>query len=126
MRSVPALLLLLAAASSGTFGQAPPDDLQDLLGLLKTKVSAASKQLEPTAEAPVPVTVVTAEMIELSGARTLLEVLTRFVPGMVQVQDQNEYVVAMRGVYTSAQQKILVLLDGHRLNSRAYAMAAPD
>ena len=126
MLTRPAASALLLAIAGRIQAQAPTEDIQELVSLLKSKVTAASKQLEPEAEAPVPVTVVTAEMIELSGARNLMEVLTRFVPGMTQVQDQNEYVVAMRGVYTSSQQKILVLLDGHRLNSRAYSMAAPD
>lgn len=126
MPSRSAVATLLLASAGRIAAQAPPADIQELVSLLQVKVTAASKQLEPEREAPVPVTVVTAEMIALSGARTLLEVLTRFVPGMTQVQDQNEYVVAMRGVYTSSQQKILVLLDGHRLNSRAYSMAAPD
>jgi iron complex outermembrane receptor protein len=34
--------------------------------------------------------------------------------------------VAGRGVYGSSQQKMLVLLNGHRLNSRSYSMANPD
>lgn len=122
-RPLPALALLSAGVLSA---QAPENDLKDLLGLLNQKVGAASKQLEPVGESPVPVTLITAEMIELSGARTLKDLLTLFVPGMTATQDQNEYVVAMRGVYTSSQQKILILLDGHRLNSRAYSMAAPD
>jgi iron complex outermembrane receptor protein len=108
------------------FAQTPEKDLKDLIGLLNQTVGAASKQLEPLRESPVPVTLITAEMIQLSGARTLQDLLTLFVPGMTSTQDHNEYVVAMRGVYTSSQQKILILLDGHRLNSRAYSMAAPD
>ncbi len=32
----------------------------------------------------------------------------------------------MRGVYASSQQKMLVMLNGHRLNSRAYSSANPD
>ncbi len=117
----------IALAAAGTlFGQTPEKDLKELVGLLNQQVGAASKQPEPLRESPVPVTVITAEMIELSGARTLKDLLTLYVPGMTATQDHNEYVVAMRGVYTSSQQKILILLDGHRLNSRAYSMAAPD
>lgn len=90
------------------------------------KVFSASQQEEPLWETPVPVTVVTSEMIRSIGARNLQDVLLAFVPGMTLVADHNELNVAMRGVYASSQQKILVLLDGHRLNSRAYSMANPD
>lgn len=61
-----------------------------------------------------------------SGARNLLELLTLSVPSMTRAGDQNELNVAMRGIYGSSQQKILILLDGHRLNSRAYSSANPD
>jgi len=89
-------------------------------------VITASKQVETVKEAPVPVTVVTSEMIKNIGAQNLRDVLITFVPGMTASQDQNEINVAQRGVYTSSQQKILVLLNGHRLNARAYSEANPD
>ncbi|MDQ3264933.1 MAG: TonB-dependent receptor [Myxococcota bacterium] len=92
----------------------------------KVQVISASQQLEPLSETPVPVTVITREMIRALGARNLLDVLVTYVPGMTLAEDHNEINVAMRGVYASSQQKILILLDGHRLNSRAYSMAAPD
>ncbi|MEZ4237356.1 MAG: TonB-dependent receptor [Myxococcota bacterium] len=89
-------------------------------------VQTASRTAELLSEAPVPVTVVTAEMIRAIGARTLQDVLEVYVPGITPITDHNEFNVAMRGVYGSSQQKILVMVDGHRLNSRAYSEAAPD
>lgn len=94
--------------------------------LLTIKVNAASGVNEQLIETPTPVSVITEQMIHQSGAYTLRDLLTLYIPNFVQVQDQNEYNVAFRGVYTSAQQKFLILLDGHRLNSRAYSMASPD
>jgi iron complex outermembrane receptor protein len=91
-----------------------------------TSLVTASRQVEPLNEAPVPVTVITEEMIMLSGARTLKELLSIYVPGMTNVEDHNEYNISMRGVYASSQQKILIMLNGHRLNSRAYSEANPD
>jgi iron complex outermembrane receptor protein len=41
-------------------------------------------------------------------------------------QDHNEVNVAMRGVYASSQQKFLIVINGHVLNSRSYAAANPD
>ncbi|MBT6145575.1 MAG: TonB-dependent receptor plug domain-containing protein, partial [Gemmatimonadetes bacterium] len=105
-----------------------PDDLYDLsLGeLVHINVVSASLEEEPLRETPVPVTVITQTMIHDSGARHLKDLLTLYVPGFTAVEDQNELNVAARGVFTSSQQKILVMVDGHRLNSRSYSMASPD
>jgi outer membrane receptor for ferrienterochelin and colicins len=73
-----------------------------------------------------PVTVITDTMIADLGARTLRDVLITYVPGMTMSQDHNEVNIAMRGVYASAQQKILIVVDGHVLNSRSYSAASPD
>lgn len=105
--------------SSDYFGQLEKD-------LGKLTVVAASQQEEPVKEAPVPVTIITQEMLRSIGARNLLEALVIYVPGMTQAEDHNEMNVAMRGVYASSQQKVLILVDGHRINSRAYSNANPD
>ena len=104
------------------------DDMLDmsLEDLMNIEVVSASKQLEPIREVPVPVTVITDNMIEASGAQNLQELLITYVPGITFVQDHNEMNVSMRGVYASSQQKILIMLNGQRLNSRAYSSANPD
>ncbi len=104
----------------------PDEQLDELLELLNVRVESASQQSEDIDETPSPVTVITQLMIERSGAKNLKDLLIMFVPGMNFVQDQNEVNVAMRGVYGSSQQKILIMQDGHRLNSRAYSEANPD
>jgi outer membrane receptor for ferrienterochelin and colicins len=123
------LLLILMPPQSG-WSQAfnPFEKGQDeaLESLMELTIRTASQQAEPLEESPVPVTVITSDMIRAIGARNLQDVLVTYVPGMSFVVDHNEINVAMRGVYASSQQKILVLLDGHRLNSRAYSMANPD
>lgn len=115
-------------ADDDAAGRQGPQDLFELSleELGEVRVTTASMLEEPLAEVPVPVTVITAEMIHDSGARSFADLLTLFVPGMTFVQDHNEVNVAMRGVYTSSQQKMLLLLDGHRMNSRAYSSANPD
>jgi iron complex outermembrane receptor protein len=95
------------------------------LGWLQ-EVEVASGYNEPLTEVPVPVTVINSKMITNIGGKTLKDVLVTYVPGITFVQDQNEVNVAGRGVYGSSQQKMLILLNGHRLNSRAYSMANPD
>ncbi|MEW6558358.1 MAG: TonB-dependent receptor [Elusimicrobiota bacterium] len=77
-------------------------------------VTAAKKEQSAT-EAPAAVTVITAEEIKNMGARNLLDVL-KTVPGFNIIQDTNEHLVAMRGIYASTNQKFLLLRDGYRLN----------
>ena len=89
-------------------------------------ITSASKHAEPLRESPVPVTVITDTMIADIGAMNLKDVLVTYVPGMTFSQDHNEVNVAMRGVYASSQQKVLILLNGHALNSRALESAVPD
>ena len=101
------------------------DDDLDLANLLEFTIESASRIKEPLKEAPVPVSVITSEMIRSVGARNLKDVLTAYVPGMTPIIDHNESNVAMRGIYASSQQKILVMIDGRRLNQRAYLAAAP-
>ena len=88
-------------------------------------ITTASRQKESIEEAPVPVTLITEEMIRYSGAQTLQELLCLFVPGMT-VADGMETNVAMHGVYSVSQEKILFLQDGHRMNSYSTNAEAPD
>ena len=85
-------------------------------------VSVASQEGEPLRETPVITSVITGEEIRRMGARTLNEVLLT-VPGFSDIQDHNEIYSSLRSIYGSAQQKILVLRDGHRLNMRFYSEA---
>lgn len=100
---------------------------QDMLDNLRkgTTISTASKQAESLDEAPVPVTIITEEMIRISGCHTVRELLCLFVPGMVRIED-TESNVALRGMYGYAQENILVMQDGHRLNSGATNGEAMD
>ncbi|XOV78846.1 MAG: TonB-dependent receptor plug domain-containing protein [Aestuariibacter sp.] len=89
-------------------------------------MQSVSRFDEPMEESIVPVSIITQPMIVNSGARQLKDLLIQYVPGFTFVQDQNEVNVAQRGVYSSAQQKILILLEGHRLNSHVISAANPD
>ena len=91
-------------------------------------ITTASSQAESLAEVPVPTTLITAEMIKTSGARNLQEVLAAYVPGMNLIDCNDDVNIAMRGIYiySNTQEKILIMLNGHRLNSYATNTAAPD
>ena len=92
----------------------------------QSTIVSASQQAETLEEAPVPVTLITEEMIEAIGARTLKDVLIAYVPGITSVESPNEVNVATHGVYSAGQEKILIMLNGQRMNARATNKAAPD
>jgi iron complex outermembrane receptor protein len=101
-----------------------PIRFEDMIAQLKTgrgsMITTASSQAESINEAPVPVTVITREMIDqLSNNKSLGQILATYVPGLNEVSAYSISNVAMHGVYTSSQEKILVMENGHRLNMRA-------
>lgn len=89
-------------------------------------ITTASQQAETIEEAPVPVTLITEDMLHAIGARTLKDALLAYVPGMTDVSNNEETTLAMRSIYSGHQDKILILLDGHRLNSYTTNRATPD
>ena len=107
-----------------------PLRFSDIINRIKLGTAAtiitASNQAESLEEVPVPVTLITEEMIQISGARNLKELLITYVPGMTNVECNEEMNIAMRGVYSSGQEKILFMLNGHRLNSYGTNVARPD
>lgn len=102
------------------------DMVNDIKRGLTTTITTASSQEESLAEVPVPTTLITEEMIHNSGARNLQEVLAAYVPGMNLIDCNDDINVAMRGIYSNGQEKILIMLNGHRLNSYATNVATPD
>ena len=89
-------------------------------------ITTASAQSEDLREVPVPTTLITEEMIHDCGARNLQEVLAFYVPGMSIVDCNEGANIAMRGIYSNNQEKILIMLNGHRLNNYSTNIAAPD
>ena len=102
-----------------TVSSQDPLEFADIVGRIKTSmnvtITTASSQAETIEEAPLPVTLITEEMIRDCGARDLRELLTNYVPGMVATENQEPTVI-MRGAYSENQDKILIMLNGHRLN----------
>jgi len=89
-------------------------------------ITTASSHSETLNEVPVPTTLITEEMIRNSGARNLQEVLAAYAPGMTLIDCNDDINIAMRGIYSNGQEKILIMLNGHRLNSYATNIASPD
>ena len=107
-----------------------PATFVDMVNSIKAGMTAtittASSQAESLAEVPVPTTLITEQMIVDCGGRNLQEVLAAYVPGMNIIDCDDDINIAMRGIYSNTQEKILIMLNGHRLNSHATNTAAPD
>ncbi|MBF0558185.1 MAG: TonB-dependent receptor [Nitrospirae bacterium] len=76
----------------------------------------ATKRATPLRKAPAIATIITAEEIRNMGARDLMDVL-KMVPGIgISIDAYGRYVFEVRGIRTDTSEKILVMIDGHRLN----------
>ena len=102
------------------------DMVERISGRSENTITTASSHEERLSEVPVPTTLITEQMIRDSGARNLQEVLATYVPGMNIVDCNDDINIAMRGIFSNGQEKILIMLDGHRLNSYCTNIAAPD
>lgn len=108
---LPLLSLTLAAQQA---------DEAELLALLNTPITVASKKALTTREAPGIVTLLRREEILASGARDLLELL-RLVPGFEFGADvQGVVSVGVRGNW-GHEGKVLLLWDGQEMNETRYA-----
>ncbi len=101
-----------------------PARFEDMINYLKSgrtnTITTASSQAESIDEAPVPVTIITREMIDrLSNNKSLGQILATYVPGLSEVSSYAISNIAMHGVYTSGQEKILIMENGHRMNARS-------
>ena len=123
-------MLMLEQNPYYTPSSSDPAAFADIVNNIKagmtTTITTASSQAESLAEVPVPTTLITAEMIRNCGGRNLQEVLAAYVPGMNIIDCDDDINIAMRGIYSNTQEKILIMLNGHRLNSYATNTAAPD
>lgn len=89
--------------------------------LMNTTVTA-SRYAQDIIDAPALVTIISDQDIQEMGARTIMDVLVK-VPGFNHLQDINEHVLSVRGVYASTNHKFLFLRDGHRLNEPMWEAA---
>jgi outer membrane receptor protein involved in Fe transport len=112
-----------AGAASGSPAETGGQEMilfQDL-----PSVFGASKYEQKSTEAPASVSIVTAEEIEKYGYRTLSEVL-RSLRGVFTTDDRNYTYIGVRGFNRPGDYdtRVLLLLDGHRLNDNVYDQAA--
>jgi len=104
-----------------------PADLTKLSieDLLEVKIESVSKFEQRLIDAPASVTIVTSDDIKKYGYRNLLDIL-RSVRGLYGRYDRNYSYLGIRGFsklgdYNS---RVLLLVDGHRMNDNVYDQAA--
>lgn len=100
-------------------------DLETLMEIEVTTVSAAARYEQPIASAPASVTVITADQIRKLGYRTLAEILSA-VPGLYISSDRNYEYIGLRGFSRPGDfsSRLLLLIDGHRFNDNVYDTAS--
>lgn len=120
------LAVILAGFATTAFAQPPPDDLstksiEDLMNIEVASVYSASKYSQKVTEAPSSVSIVTSEQIKRYGYRTLAEILSS-VRGFYVTSDRNYTYVGVRGFARPGDYntRILLMVDGHRVNDNIY------
>ncbi len=89
--------------------------------LSQVRLSTASRHLDDPRKAPAAVTVITADEISRQGWRTLADVL-RSITGFYTAYDRSYTYVGVRGFLQSGDYnaRLLLLIDGHRVNDNVY------
>ncbi len=112
---------LAAQAQNPPPGELPDQSLEALLEMQVESVEGAARHSQRTTEAPASVSVITANDIETFGWRTLADVL-KSVRGFHVTYDRNYSYVGVRafGRPTDYNNRVLVLVDGQRVNDSIY------
>src|SRR5580700_6682461 len=109
-----------ASAQQGSkdIGEASLEELENI------QVYSASKHMQNASEAPASVTVVTSDEIQEFGYRTLADIL-RGVPGFYVTYDRDYTFVGVRGFGRLGDwnSRVLLLIDGHRINNNVLGQA---
>jgi iron complex outermembrane receptor protein len=108
--------------------QAPTDlfdaSMEDLMKVDIDSVYAASGYKQKITEAPASITIITSDDIRKYGYRTLADILSN-VPGFYVTYDRNYSYLGIRGFGRPGDYntRILLMVDGHRLNDSVYDQA---
>jgi len=119
-----ALVIAVSAFAGAAFAAPlPAESLESmsLEDLMNIPVYAASRHEQKSNEAPASVTIVTSEQIRRYGWRTMLDIL-RSIRGFHTTSDRNYDSLGVRGILRPGDYntRILLLLDGHRINDMIY------
>ncbi len=127
------ILLLALCAPAWSAEESDPDKISaelmemEIEGLTSMKVmtvTGASRYEQKVSEAPSAVTIITAEQIWKYGYRTLADII-RSVRSFYVYSDRSYTYMGVRGFGLPADYstRVLLLVDGHRINDNIYNMA---
>jgi len=102
------------------------DFIERLKAETTTTVSTASSQAETLEEVPVPIALITEQMIKDCGAQTLQEVLLAYLPSMTLSENNGMTNISYRSFFGVSQEKMLVMINGTRNNSYSTNIGALD
>jgi len=134
LRGILLIMLVLAQTGCTDYAEAAPGNgqpadllqvpLEELLEIEVEKVYSASRFEQSVTEAPASVTIVSADDIKKSGYRTLADVLNS-VRGFYVSNDSNYSYLGVRGFSRPGDYntRVLLMIDGHRLNDNIYDQA---
>jgi outer membrane receptor for ferrienterochelin and colicins len=93
-------------------------NLEDLMNI---SVYSASKRVQNSSDAPSSVTVITADEVQRYGYRSLADILES-VRGFYVTYDRDYSFVGVRGFgrLGDSNNRLLVLIDGHRINDNVF------
>jgi iron complex outermembrane receptor protein len=119
-------LLSAFAADANDYSNSTSNQLVDVPfeQLVTLEVSSASRYPQQISEAPSAAVVVTAEEIRTYGHRTLADVL-RSMPGLYISSDHSWSYIGVRGFSRPGDynSRVLLLVDGYRVNDNVYNQA---
>lgn len=119
--AAPILVQVAPVAAETAEGDGVDATEMNIAELMDVTVYGASKFEQPLSEAPSSVTVVTAEEIKRLGYRTLGEILQNQRSFLISY-DRNYTYAGVRGFGRTGDYstRILLLIDGHRVNENMY------
>lgn len=111
---------LYSADGNGMQSSVPEEDIEYLDYLLTLKITSGSFLDLKHENSPVSMTIITRDMIKLSGARNMSELLEIYVPGFQYMFNKwNGTLWGLRGVTNDRNTKIIYLINGHKMNTQA-------
>jgi len=99
--------------------------IEELMEIKVARVVTASRFEQQVTEAPASVTIITSDEIRKYGYQTLADIV-RSIPGLYVTSDRNYSYIGIRGFgrHGDFNGRILLLIDGHRLNDNLFDTAA--
>ena len=125
-----ATIMIMAGVLSA--GETAPDSrdlktlsIEELMEIEVDTVTSASKHEQKVTEAPSSVTIIKADEIRKYGYRTLADIL-KSIRGFLVTYDRSTSYLGVRGFARPGDfnTRILLMVDGHRLNDNVYDKAS--